>query len=100
MVTSYWTDANSHVEVAVKNCNSVKDVRDAVRHQRDSMEQLKEESVSSFMSASQHEMEALFSILQDVEPLITQSDRSADIISIHETLLLRKKIFVWYQEVW
>ena len=88
-------------ESAISKCSSVKDVRDAVKETpgleealKDSVEpvktllhsvfsrlNLKDKPISSCMSASQHEIDAFFSILQDIEPEITQSDRKANVLA-------------------
>ena len=87
-------------EKAVSSCNSLKDIRDTISMPglkealMDSIEpvkallnsvfmrsKLKEKPFLNFASASDHELEAFFSTLEDLDANITRNDRSKECVS-------------------
>lgn len=88
-------------ESAIASCNSISQVREAVKTTvglkealQDSMEplkvlihsifsrlSLKDKPIMGYSAATEHEMEAFFSILQDVEPDITREDRARECLN-------------------
>ena len=101
-------------ESALSKCNSLKEIREIVTKTpgmedalKDSVEPVKTLLNSlffrwiSFSSASQQEIEAFFSMLQELDPTITRNDRSKECLSKRPALkasmehccYLRKYVF-------
>ena len=99
------TSMESKFENAISSCNSVKEIRSSLSLPGlrdaliDSIEpvkallhsifmrlNLKDQPFLGFSSASDHELEAFFSILQDLDDTITRQSKSKDCLANHSTL--------------
>lgn len=116
------THMEKKYEAAISSCNSIQDVRKVIEDTpglkealQDSKEptkvliyslfsrlSLKDKSMLSYSPASEHEIEAFFDILHDIEPDITRADHTKrslqKVPKLKEFLLLSAKVCVWCQD--